>query len=181
MVPWRVPPHFGLRDRLDSVGARLAPLGLRVLLAWGLFESGRGKLRGENGFGPVMANFRFRFDRMPADLSGAMATWFELLGGVALPLGLATRFVATSLFALTVIAIAAVYWPQDWMGVSRSVRGYAITDRGAGHCKLPMPVLAMLWPLAMTGPGRMSLDDPISRALAAPAAIPRNDTCPAGA
>ncbi|MEH6416930.1 HvfX family Cu-binding RiPP maturation protein, partial [Pseudomonas sp. CGJS7] len=164
-----------VRDRLDGVGGWLAPLGLRLTLAWEFFESGREKLSGENWFGSVMANFPFPFNRVPADLSWGMATWFELLGGVALLFGLATRFVAASLFVLTVVAIAAVHWPQDWMGLSQLAQGYAITDQGAGNYKLPLLFLVMLWPLILRGPGRLSLDAALARAAALPAAAARND------
>jgi putative oxidoreductase len=165
---------FGaLRDRLDGVGAWLAPLGLRAVLAWEFYESGREKLHGENWFGAVMSNFPFPFDRVPAGLSWGMATWFELLGGLALLLGLATRAVAASLFVLTVVAIAAVHWPRDWMGLSQLAQGYAISDDGAGNYKLPLLFLVMLWPLILGGAGRLSLDAALARAL--PAAAARND------
>ena len=35
-------------SNIDGVGHWLAPLGLRVLLAWEFFEAGREKLNGEN-------------------------------------------------------------------------------------------------------------------------------------
>ncbi|MGH8080466.1 MAG: HvfX family Cu-binding RiPP maturation protein, partial [Lysobacter sp.] len=139
------------------------------------FESGREKLHGENWFANVMSNFPFPFDRVPTDLSWGMATWFELLGGIALLFGLATRFVAASLFVLTVVAIAAVHWPQDWMGLSQLAQGYAITDAGAGNYKLPLLFLVMLWPLILGGAGRLSADTVLARAFALPAASARND------
>src|SRR5688572_4773227 len=169
------PSCGAVRDRLDGVGAWLAQLGLRVALAWEFYESGREKLLGENWFGAVMANFPFPFDRVPTELSWGLATWFELLGGIALLLGLATRFVAASLFVLTVVAIAAVHWPQDWMGLSQLAQGYAITDQGAGNYKLPLLFLVMLWPLILHGAGRLSLDAVLARAIALPAAAARND------
>lgn len=170
-----IEPLRRMRDRLDGVGAWLSPLGLRLLLAWEFYESGREKLHGENWFGQIMANFPFPFDRVPADLSWGMATWFELLGGIALLLGLATRFVAASLFVLTVVAIAAVHWPQDWMGLSQLAQGYAISDAGAGNYKLPLIFLMMLLPLIFGGAGRLSLDALATRAWDRRAAAPRSD------
>jgi putative oxidoreductase len=170
-----IAPISALRDRLDGVGAWLAPLGLRVVLAWEFYESGREKLQGENWFGNVMSNFPFPFDRVPTDLSWGMATWFELIGGLALLLGLATRVVAASLFVLTVVAIAAVHWPQDWMGLSQLAQGYAITDNGAGNYKLPLLFLVMLSPLILRGAGRLSLDALLARTLALPTAAARDD------
>ncbi|UHQ21972.1 DoxX family protein [Lysobacter sp. 5GHs7-4] len=164
-----------LRDRLEGLGAWTAPLGLRLVLAWEFYESGREKLLGENWFADVMATFPFPFDRVPADLSWGMATWFELIGGIALLIGLGTRFFAAALFVLTVVAIAAVHWPQDWMGWSQLAQGYAITDQGAGNYKLPLLFLVMLWPLILRGPGRLSVDALIERGFGPPAPQARND------
>lgn len=164
-----------LRDRLEGLGAWTAPLGLRLILAWEFYESGREKLRGQNWFADVMAAFPFPFDRLPAGLSWTLATWFELIGGLALLIGLGTRFFAAALFVLTVVAIAAVHWPQDWMGLGQLAQGYALTDRGAGNYKLPLLFLAMLWPLILGGAGRLSLDAWIERARRAAPAQARND------
>ncbi|HEY5804360.1 MAG TPA: DoxX family protein [Lysobacter sp.] len=164
------------RDHLEGIGAWVAPLGLRLLLAWEFFEAGREKLHGENWFGQVMEAFPFPFDRIPADLSWAMATWFELIGGIALLVGLCTRFFAATLFILTVVAIAAVHWPSDWMGLAQLAQGYAISDEGAGNYKLPLIFLVMLVPLIFNGAGRLSLDALVARLLAMPAAQPRSDS-----
>ncbi|MEI2455889.1 HvfX family Cu-binding RiPP maturation protein [Lysobacter firmicutimachus] len=166
---------LSLRDRLDGVGAWLAPVGLRLILAWEFFESGREKLHGENWFGEIMAQFPFPFDRVPATLSWSLATWFELLGAIALLLGLATRFAAASLFVLTVVATAAVHWPQDWMGLAQLAQGYAISDSGGGNYKLPLIFLVMLWPLILGGPGRLSLDAWLARRTALPATAAQAD------
>lgn len=152
-----------LVERLEGVGQWLAPLGLRLLLAWEFFESGREKLHGENWFGDIQMQFPFPFDRVPAELSWGLATWAELIGGVALLLGLGTRFVAFSLFVLTVVATAAVHWPQDWMGIDQLLAGYAISDMGHGNYKLPVIFLVMLLPLVFHGAGRLSLDALIMR------------------
>ncbi|MGJ7904279.1 HvfX family Cu-binding RiPP maturation protein, partial [Lysobacter sp. 1R34A] len=168
-------PCLALRDRLAGVGAWLSPLGLRLVLAWEFYESGREKLHGENWFGGVMSNFPFPFDHVPAELSWAMATGFELLGGLALLIGLGTRLAAASLFVLTVVAIAAVHWPQDWMGLSQLAQGYAITDDGAGNYKLPLLFLVMLWPLILGGAGRFSVDALLARAAVLSAPAPRDD------
>jgi putative oxidoreductase len=43
-----------------------------------------------------------------------MAAWFELIGAIALVIGLGTRFFSVSLDVLTIVAIAAVHWPAQW-------------------------------------------------------------------
>jgi putative oxidoreductase len=150
------------REQLEGIGRWMAPLGLRLVLAWEFYEAGREKLRGENWFPSIMDAFPFPFDRIPTDFSWALATWFELIGGVALLLGFGTRFFAASLFVLTIVATAAVHWPQDWMGLSELAKGYAITDNGGGNYKLPLIYLTMLLPLVFHGAGKLSVDALIS-------------------
>jgi len=147
-----------LSERLDGVGQWLAPLGLRLVLAWEFWEAGVQKFRGQNWFGSIQENFPFPFDRVPVDISWAMATWAELIAAVALLLGLGTRFFAFSLFVLTIVAIAAVHWPADWGSLQELAKGYAITDKGFGNFKLPLIFLVMLLPLVLQGGGRFSLD-----------------------
>lgn len=164
-----------LTRRLDAVGEWLAPLGLRLLLAWEFFESGREKLYGQNWFGDIQAQFPLPFRYVPAELSWGLATWFELLGGLALLVGLGTRFVAYSLFVLTIVATAAVHWPQDWMNLSQLAHGYAISDMGHGNYKLPVIFLVMLLPLILGGGGRLSFDVLLGRFQGLPHASPTND------
>lgn len=149
--------------RLEGLGQWLAPLGLRLLLAWEFWEAGREKFTGSNWFMNIQDRFPFPFDRVPSDLSWGMATWFELIGGIALALGLATRFFAFSLLILTIVAIASVHWPADWASVRELLLGYAITDKGHGNYKLPLIFMIMLLPLVLRGAGRASLDALLAR------------------
>lgn len=154
-----------LNERLDGVGIWLAPLGLRLILAWEFWEAGIEKLRGENWFAHVMEKFPFPFNLAPLELSWFLATWTELLAAIALLLGLATRFTAAALFVLTVVAIATVHWPANWSSLSELWQGYAISDKGQGNYKLPLLYLLMLLPLILQGGGRLSLDALISARL----------------
>ena len=151
-----------LVDRLEGLGAWLAPLGLRLALAWEFWEAGREKFSGSNWFMDIQGKFPFPFNVVPADLSWSMATWTELLGALALALGLGTRIAAFSLFVLTIVATAAVHWPDDWMMFSDLLEGYVITDKGHGNYKLPLLFLVMLVPLILRGPGKLSLDALVS-------------------
>lgn len=150
---------------LDGAGAWLAPLGLRLILAWEYFESGLEKFRGENWFADIRDQFPFPFNLVPVEISWQLATWFELAGGIALLVGLGTRFFSASLFILTLVAIGAVHWPAEWHTLAELAQGYALTDKGQGNYKLPLIFLAMLLPLILTGPGRLSLDAWIARRL----------------
>jgi putative oxidoreductase len=146
----------------------LAPLGLRLLLAWEFFESGREKLRGQNWFADLQDAFPFPFDQLPATLNWQLATWFELLGAACLLFGFGTRFAAASLLVLTVVATYAVHWPMEWNSLADLAMGYAISDQGFGNFKLPVLFMAMLLPLIFTGAGKLSVDAWLARGLPRP-------------
>lgn len=152
-----------LRDRLDTLAPWIAPLGLRLLMAWEYFESGREKLRGDNWFGDLQPAFPFPFDLLPASLNWQLATGVELVGALCLLLGLGTRLAAGALLGLTVVATAAVHWPMQWDGLGELAMGYAITDQGFGNFKLPLLFMAMLLPLLLQGAGRCSVDALLAR------------------
>ena len=156
-----------LVSRLEGLGRWLAPLGLRLVLGWEFWEAGREKFSGSNWFMDIQGKFPFPFNLVPADLSWGLATWTEMLGAIALVLGLGTRVFAFSLFVLTIVATAAVHWPDDWMMFSDLLQGYAITDKGHGNYKLPLLFLVMLVPLILRGAGKLSLDALLARVLAA--------------
>lgn len=150
---------------IDLIGLWFAMLSLRLLLGWDFFESGLEKLNGENWFMDIQERFPFPFNLVPPEISWQMATWFELIGGIALVIGLSTRFFSVSLFALTIVAIASVHWPESWSTFSQLVQGYGFTDKGQGNFKLPVLFLGMLLPLILSGPGRFSLDYHLRRRL----------------
>ncbi|MBP6597095.1 MAG: DoxX family protein [Arenimonas sp.] len=147
-----------LTERLDGVGDWLAPLGLRLLLAWEFWEAGIEKYRGENWFGSIQSDFPFPFNVVPPDISWTIATWFELGGALALLVGLGTRFFAFNLFVLTMVATASVHWPMNWQTLQDLAMGYAISDKGFGNFKLPLIFAVMLLPLIFKGAGKFSLD-----------------------
>lgn len=144
--------YFTLTDWLERVGAWLAPLGLRLLLAWEFGEAGLEKFHGENWFAGVQEQFPFPFNLIPADLSWFLATWSELLGAAALALGLGTRFFSATLVVLTVVA---------WMAVHAG-NGYNVCQNGF---KLPLIYLVLFVPLLLNGAGKLSLDQVIARTL----------------
>ena len=152
-----------VRGQLDRCGPWLAPLGLRLLLAWEYFESGREKLQGQNWFAELQGAFPFPFDQLPASVNWQLATWFELVGAACLLFGLGTRFAAASLLVLTVVATYAVHWPMHWDSLGELAMGYAISDQGFGNFKLPALFMAMLLPLLFNGAGRLSVDAWVAR------------------
>ncbi|BAV97557.1 DoxX family protein [Lysobacter enzymogenes] len=165
MRPSSVSPAIStpLFSRVDSAGAWIAPAALRALLAWEFVESGLEKFNGENWFAELGDKFPWPFSLLGADASWFAATWLELIGGLALLIGLGTRYAAFALWVLTVVAIHAVHWPDQWSSLAELWQGYAISDQGHGNYKLPLIYLAMLLPLALGGGGRLSLDHLIAR------------------
>ncbi len=129
----------------NRIGEWLPHLAIRLLLAWEFGESGWEKFKGENWFADIQGKFPFPFDLVPANISWFLATWSELLGAVALVIGLFTRFFSVSLFILTVVAWASVH----------AGNGYNVCDNGF---KLPLMYLVLLLPLIFQGPGKLSLD-----------------------
>ncbi|EPJ77653.1 MULTISPECIES: DoxX family protein [Pseudomonas] len=147
-----------LHLHLDHAGAWLAPLGLRLFLAWEFFESGLEKWNGENWFAEIQSAFLFPFNHVPAQWNWELAMWAELIGAIALLIGLGTRLSALALIVVTVVATAAVHWPADWSSLSELAQGYGITNKGHGNFKLPLIYLVALLPLLLQGAGKLSVD-----------------------
>lgn len=143
---------------LDVVGLWIALISLRLILGWDFFESGLEKLNGDNWFADIQDQFPFPFNFVPPHISWQMATWLELLGGVALVVGFATRFFSSSLLVLSVVAIASVHWPEAWHTWGDLAQGFVFTDKGFGNFKYPVVLMGMLWTLLWMGPGRLSVD-----------------------
>lgn len=130
---------------LESLGGYIPQLGLRLLLAYEFWVAGVEKFNGTNWFIDSQSSFPFPFNVIPAEISWQLATWFELIGPVALVLGLATRFFSISLMVLTIVAWVAIH----------SGSGYNVCDNGY---KLPLIYLLMFLPLLFNGAGKASLD-----------------------
>lgn len=151
-------------NTLDQLGLWIDLLSLRLLLTWEFGEAGVEKLHGSNWFADIQDQFPWPFRLIPADINWALATGFEVVGAVALLIGLGTRFFSASLIALTVVAMLSVHWPESWSSLGELLKGYALTDNGYGNFKLPVIYIAMLLPLVFMGPGRLSLDALFQRA-----------------
>lgn len=145
--------YAGLAALLDRAGAYLGPLGLRLLLAWEFWESGVEKFNGDNWFADIQGDFPFPFNLVPVDISWFISTWFELIGAIALVVGLGTRFFSLSLIILTIVA---------WVSVHAG-NGYNVCDNGF---KLPLIYLVMFVPLLLSGAGKLSIDHWLGRMMA---------------
>ncbi len=155
------------RQQLNNVGQFFPLLMLRLLLAWEFWEAGLQKFNGDNWFQHIQTNFPFPFSVIDPQISWFMATWFELLGGIALLFGLGTRYVSISLLVLTIVATIAVHIPAEgWSSFSDMLRGYAISDKGFGNYKIPLIYMIAFMPLIFMGAGKASADQAISQFLA---------------
>ena len=158
-----------LRNRIDGIldpaGDWLALLPIRLLMAYEFGRAGLMKFNGSNWFANVQDNFPFPFNVIPVEISWFLATWAEILGAICLVLGLFTRFWAFSLVILSIVAILGVHWPDDWNSLAELWKGYSVSDKGFGNYRVPLLFIAMLFPLMLTGAGRLSLDRLISRKL----------------
>jgi putative oxidoreductase len=144
---------------LNAIGDFMPPLFLRLILAIEFGTAGFEKFHGTNWFQEV--TFPFPFNLLPHNISWNIATYFEILGALALVLGLATRFFSISLVILTIVAIASVHWANDLSSLSDLLAGYRILDQsgdGLGNYKLPLIYLVMFLPLIFSGAGKLSMD-----------------------
>ena len=131
--------------KLSVIGGFLSMLILRLFIAWEFWEAGQQKLSGKNWFENIVDNFPFPFNVIPTDISWFIATWAEVLGAIAIAVGLATRFSALTLIILDVVA---------WYSVHAG-NGYNVCDNGF---KLPLIYLLMLLVLLFSGAGKLSVD-----------------------
>ena len=130
---------------MTVMGGWLSLLAIRLLLAWEFWGAGIRKLNGDNWFEGIVDDFPFPFNVLPVAVSWFIATWTEILGAIALTIGLATRFWVVGLIILDIVAIISVH----------AEHGYNVGDNGY---KLPLIYLIMLIPLLLQGPGKLSVD-----------------------
>lgn len=158
-------------DALEPPGNWIALLPIRLLMGYEFYKAGIGKFRASDSwYGDAPSWFVGSVDKFPfpvsllsADMNWFMVTWLEILGGLALFLGLFTRFWAFSLLVVTVVAIAGVHWPEDWNSLAELWKGYAVSNKGFGNFRIPLLFAAMLFPLIFLGAGKLSLDSLISK------------------
>ena len=135
---------------LELAGAWLPQLAIRLLLAWEFWESGVMKFTGSNWFASIQEAFPFPFNLLPVEASWFLATWFELVGAIALVIGLGTRFFSLALIVLTIVAWSAVH----------ADNGYNVCSNGY---KLPLMFVVLFLPLLFNGAGKASVDFIVAR------------------
>ncbi len=154
---------FTLLNILNWFSSFLPQLGLRAILAYEFWKAGYTKYTGSNWFEHIHDKFPFPFSQVPTDISWALATWSELIGAVALALGLATRFFSLSLIILTVVAILSAHMPDPsaWSSLKdlwTIAYHHKPMQNGNYGFEIPLLYLLMLLPLFFQGAGKLSLD-----------------------
>lgn len=149
---------------LEPAGDWVALLPIRLLIGYEFASAGFRKLGASDTlWGDVpgwFANkdFPFPFGLFSAELNWFLVTWVEIVGGLALVVGLFTRFWAFSLVIVTIVAIFSTHWPAEWNSLAELWKGYTVTDKGFGNYRIPLLFLTMLLPLIFIGGGKLSLD-----------------------
>lgn len=118
----------------------LAPLILRCGLAVIFIFHGLGKVNADTDWG---ANWAQGADA-PAGAVQMAVAWGELVGGIALALGLLTRLAALGIAAIMAGAIATVHWPK-----------FSLQDGGFEY---NFALIVMCAALIVTGAGSLAVD-----------------------
>lgn len=96
----------------------MAPLFLRLYLAPVMIQAGWTKYQGFAGIVDWFANDDYGLGLPFPMLLAFLATAAELVGGVFLLLGLATRWVSIPLMVTMLVAIFLVHWPNGWAAIA---------------------------------------------------------------
>jgi putative oxidoreductase len=136
-----------LLRRADSLDW-LAPLAMRLVFGYFWLETGLGKLHNLAGFTERFADWGIPFPHLSAALSAAT----DCVGGTLLMVGLFTRLVTIPMIVNMIVAIAVV-----------AIKPVTDLDDFVELNEV-LYILVLFW-LMMAGPGRVSLDTLVARAL----------------
>jgi putative oxidoreductase len=126
----------------------LGPLTMRLVFGYFWLETGIGKVHNLDAFVHRFMGWGIPFPAFSATLSA----WTELLGGLLIMLGLCTRLVCIPMIINMAVAVTLVV-SSNLMGLDDYVEADEIVYS-----------LIFFW-LLMAGPGKVSLDTLLARAL----------------
>ena len=112
--------YYALQSWLCGYAARvdwIFPLGLRLYLAPVLIVAGLHKFQ---AFDATSAWFGTHLGMPLPGLMTFLAASAELFGGLALVIGLATRWVSVPLLVTMLVAAGAVHWDKGWFAIAPS-------------------------------------------------------------
>lgn len=143
-------------QRLDVLlrdGWGLVPV--RLVLGYGFIAHGVAKLiRGPEHFADILAAIGVP---QPA-LMAWLTTGVEILGGVALVLGVATALVSVPLAIILITAMLGVHWPYGFSTIKLKAFGAAGAEFGPPGYELDLVYIAGLVALATARPTPLSID-----------------------
>tara|TARA_R110002153_G_scaffold132235_3_gene281244 strand:+ start:17910 stop:18533 length:624 start_codon:yes stop_codon:yes gene_type:complete len=96
----------------------IAPLLLRLYLAPVMIQAGWNKYQGFEGIVDWFGNADYGLGLPFPMVMAFLATAVELLGGVLLLLGLATRWISIPLMVTMLVAAFSVHWPNGWAAIA---------------------------------------------------------------
>jgi len=103
----------GLLDKTKQVDF-LAPLLLRVFLAPILIIAGYGKITNLEDVASYFGNSEWGLGMPAPYLMAVLAGYTEFLGGIAILIGLATRWFALPLMFTMIVAAGTAHWDNGW-------------------------------------------------------------------
>lgn len=93
----------------------LGPLALRLYLAPIFISAGVHKM---NNFSDIVAWFEHGLNMPMPELMAFLATSTEIVGGLALVIGIATRWFAVPLLVTMFVAAATAHWDNGWFAIA---------------------------------------------------------------
>lgn len=111
--------HQGIFGRLQGLDG-LPPLLLRLYLAPVMMAAGLHKFRNFDDMVSWFGDPEFGLGLPAPALMVALAAGSELIGGFALLIGFAVRWVAVPLMVSMAVAIGAVHWQHGWFAIAPS-------------------------------------------------------------
>ena len=104
---------FGWTTKIDWLG----PLALRLYLAPIFWVGGMNKASGFDNVVQWFGNDDWGLGLPLPGLMAFLATAAEIVGGIFLLLGLATRWITVPLIVTMIVAITTVHWDHGWQAV----------------------------------------------------------------
>jgi uncharacterized membrane protein YphA (DoxX/SURF4 family) len=119
LAGWYYSIHRAIFPRLQYLDG-LAPLGLRLYLAYPFWLAGTTKLSGIENTIQWFGNAEWGLGLPFPALMAYLAAYTEFIGAWLLLLGLATRWISIPLMITMLVAIFAVHWDHGWFAIAQS-------------------------------------------------------------
>lgn len=115
-----IKPYTQLQKLLDKslMFEGIAPLLLRLYLAPVMLQAGWNKYQSFDAIVDWFGNADYGLGLPFPVVMAFLATATELLGGMFLLLGIATRWISIPLMAVMLVAVFSVHWPNGWAAIA---------------------------------------------------------------